>query len=75
MNGDFRRFKLINEVGAEYDLTDPAHFFASPDGIGFERGFTTMQVGDAFVLAHHLEAVAGITAEVKVELILSPSGP
>lgn len=64
MNGDFRRFKLINEVGAEYDLTDPAHFFASPDGIGFERGFTTMQVGDAFVSVEDQLRQQKITGEM-----------
>ena len=49
MSMEFRLFKLINEVGAEYDLTDPTHFFASPDGLGFEREFSVMQTGDAFV--------------------------
>ena len=64
MNGDFRRFKLINEVGAEYDLTDPAHFFASPDGIGFERGFSVMQVGDAFVSVENQLRQQKITGEM-----------
>lgn len=44
----YRQFRLINAVGAEYDLCDLDHAFYSPDGLGFSRNITSVQVGDAF---------------------------
>ena len=48
---DFRQFRLLNTAGAVYDLCDSRHFFASPDGLGFVRSFSTLQTGSAFVAA------------------------
>ena len=48
---DFRQFRLLNAAGAVYDLCDTCHFFASPDGLGFVRSFSTLQTGSAFVAA------------------------
>lgn len=64
MSMEFRLFKLINEVGAEYDLTDQNHFFASPDGLGFEREFSVMQTGDAFVSLENKLRQQKITGEI-----------
>lgn len=64
MSMEFRQFKLINEIGAEYDLTDPTHFFASPDGLGFEREFSVMQTGDAFVSLDNKLRQQKITGEM-----------
>lgn len=49
MVSDFRQFRLINATGEEYDLTAADHFFAYPDGLGFERSYSSLQIGDAFV--------------------------
>ena len=64
MSMEFRQFKLINEVGAEYDLVDQTHFFASPDGLGFEREFSVMQTGDAFVSLENKLRQQKVTGEM-----------
>ena len=46
----YRQFKLIDSVGAEYDLCDTAHAFYSPDGLGFSRNISSVQVGSAFAM-------------------------
>ena len=47
---NYRQFKLIDSVGAEYDLCDTAHAFYSPDGLGFSRNISSVQVGSAFAM-------------------------
>ncbi len=44
----YRQFRLINSVGAEYDLCDLDHAFYSPDGLGFQKNISSVQVGNAF---------------------------
>ena len=61
---EFRQFKLINEIGAEYDLIDPTHFFAYPDGLGFEREFSVMQTGDVFVSLENKLRQQKVTGEM-----------
>ena len=64
MSAEFRKFLLLNEVGKEYDLTNPAHFFANPDGLGFEREFSVMQVGDSFVSVENKLRQQKVTGEM-----------
>lgn len=44
----YRQFRLVNAAGEEYDLCDLSHAFYSPDGLGFQRNISAVQVGDAF---------------------------
>lgn len=60
----YRRFKLINSVGAEYDLCDTRHWFNSPDGLGFDKSFDSLQVGSAFVLTESNLNQQPITGEM-----------
>lgn len=43
-----RRFKLINALGAEYDLMDKNHFFNSPDGLGFAKDIEYARIGNYY---------------------------
>lgn len=45
-----RKFKLIDGSGAELDLCSTSHYFNAPDGLGFDRNLSSMQIGSAFVL-------------------------
>lgn len=64
MVNQFRQFRLMNSVGAEYDLTDANHFFAYPDGLGFERSYSSLQTGDAFVSIENKLRQQKITGEM-----------
>lgn len=45
-----RRFKLINKIGAEYNLNNYGHaWLHDPDGLGWAQTLETVSVGDAFV--------------------------
>lgn len=61
---NYRQFKLINEVGAEYDMCDARHFFANPDGLGFEKNISSSQTGNAFVLVNEKNNQQTITGEM-----------
>lgn len=61
---DYRQFKLINSVGAEYDLCDVRHLFVSPDGLGFARNYESLQAGSSFVLIEDLLEQQTITGEM-----------
>jgi len=43
-----RKFKLINSVGAEYDLTDTDHFLNAPDGLGFTKEIEYARIGNYY---------------------------
>lgn len=60
----FRRFKLINAIGEEYDLCDTRHFFSNPDGLGFEKEITSSQTGDFFVPVNQKNRQQTITGEI-----------
>lgn len=60
----YRKFKLINNVGAEYDLCDLNHAFYSPDGLGFDKSFDSVQVGSAFTLTEDKLNQQIITGEI-----------
>ena len=60
----YRKFKLINNIGAEYDLCDSRHWFNSPDGLGFSKSFDSLQVGSAFVLSDSNLNQQAITGEI-----------
>lgn len=60
----YRQFKLINSVGAEYDLCNARHRFISPDGLGFSKSFDSLQVGSVFVLAESNLNQQPITGEI-----------
>lgn len=64
MVNDFRQFKLISATGEEYDLTAPEHFFAYPDGLGFERNYSSLQIGDAFVAVENPLRQQKVTGEM-----------
>lgn len=61
----YRQFRLINSVGEEYDLCDLAHAFYAPDGLGFSRNISTMQVGDAFAPVENKLAQQVIKGEMR----------
>lgn len=61
----YRQFRLINSVGEEYDLCDLAHVFYAPDGLGFSRNISTMQVGDAFAPVENKLAQQVIKGEMR----------
>lgn len=60
----YRQFRLINDVGAEYDLCHTRHWLNSPDGLGFDKSFDSLQVGSAFVLTESNLNQQPITGEM-----------
>ena len=44
-----RCFKLINSVGAEYDLTSLFSFMSNPQGLGFQRKFDVQEAGYSWI--------------------------
>lgn len=44
-----REFKLLNADGFEWDLMREDAFFHAPDGLGFSRSVSTVQVGGSFL--------------------------
>lgn len=44
----YRQFRLVSQAGEEYNLCDLDHFFYSPDGLGFQKNISSVQVGNAF---------------------------
>lgn len=61
----YRQFRLINSVGEEYDLCDLDHAFYSPDGLGFQRNISAVQVGDAFAPVENKLAQQVIKGEMR----------
>jgi hypothetical protein len=61
----YRQFRLINSVGEEYDLCDLDHAFYSPDGLGFQRNISAVQVGDAFAPVDNKLAQQVIKGEMR----------
>lgn len=49
----YRQFRLINAAGEEYDLCDLSHAFYSPDGLGFQKNISSVQVGNAFAMVEN----------------------
>lgn len=64
MSNRYRQFKLINSVGAEYDLCHLDHALYSPDGLGFSKSYDSVQVGAAFALAEERLNQQTITGEM-----------
>ena len=44
-----RKFKLINAVGAEYDLCNENHSFENPDSLGFDRDMAFTRASNDFI--------------------------
>lgn len=65
MTQRFRQFRLINAVGAEYDLCDTDHFFSTPGGLGFQRNISSLQVGDSFAPVENKLNQQIITGEMR----------
>ena len=61
---NYRKFKLINSIGAEYDLCNLNHALYSPDGLGFDKSFDSVQVGSAFALVEDKLNQQTITGEI-----------
>lgn len=61
---NYRKFKLINSVGAEYDLCDLNHALYSPDGLGFNKNIDSVQVGSAFAPVEDKLNQQTITGEI-----------
>ena len=49
----YRQFRLVNAAGEEYDLCDLSHAFYSPDGLGFQKNISSVQVGNAFAMVEN----------------------
>lgn len=60
----YRQFKLINSVGAEYDLCNERHRLNSPDGLGFDKTFEVVQIGSAFAMAENNLNQQTVTGEM-----------
>lgn len=45
-----RRFKLINSVGAEWNLMSKSAYFNTPDGLGFSTASEYMRIGSTYQL-------------------------
>jgi hypothetical protein len=45
-----RRFKLINAIGAEFDLNCRDSFFQHPDGLGFSRSIQSSRAGYDYII-------------------------
>lgn len=61
----YRQFKLINSVGAEYDLCHFDHAFYAPDGLGFQKNISSVQVGNAFALVENKLSQQVIKGEMR----------
>ena len=46
-----RRFKLINAVGAEWDLVQRDGFFHAPAGLGYQRQISTLRAGTDWLVS------------------------
>ena len=49
----YRQFRLVNAAGEEYDICDLSHAFYSPDGLGFQKNISSVQVGNAFAMVEN----------------------
>ena len=61
----YRQFRLMNAVGEEYDLCDLDHAFYSPDGLGFRKDISSVQVGNAFALVENKLSQQVIKGEMR----------
>ncbi len=59
-----RKFKLINALGAEFDLTRKDAFLSSPDGLGRSRTQSYEQSGDFLFRTTNKYKVTTITGEI-----------
>ena len=59
-----RKFKLINNDGAEYDLTTRSAFLHEPAGLGFSRDTTFQRLGNTHVILDDAFAQGEITGQV-----------
>lgn len=59
-----RRFKLINSLGAEFNLMRKDAYFASPDGLGLSREQSYEQCGDFLFRTDNKYKPREITAEM-----------
>ena len=46
-----RKFKLQNNVGAEWDLMDKTSYLNAPGGLGFGKTYSTIQAGSAWLVS------------------------
>lgn len=61
----YRQFRLINAVGEEYDMCHADHLLLSPDGLGFKRNISAVQVGSAFAPVENNLAQQVIKGEMR----------
>ena len=59
-----RQFKLINSLGAEFDLMRRDAWLHDPQGLGFGRDSEVQRVGDTFALLHTEQAQPAPTGEM-----------
>jgi len=59
-----RNFKLINALGAEYDLMDIDHFFNAPDGLGFAKDIDYARVGNYYKELETYSSQKKVTGEI-----------
>lgn len=59
-----RKFKIINSLGAEFDLMRKDGFFSSPDGLGRSRTQSYEQIGDFLFGTYNQYKSGNITGEM-----------
>lgn len=59
-----RKFKLQNNVGAEWDLMDKSAYFNAPDGLGFEKEISAMQAGYSWLITKEYLGQKSISGEM-----------
>lgn len=59
-----RQFKLVNAVGAEWDLMRKDAYFNSPSGLGMAKTFTTARTGYEFLILQELLSQKSVSGEM-----------
>lgn len=59
-----RQFKLINSIGAEFDLMRTDAFFNTPDGLGFSMDNSYVNIGNSYKITDEQSSQKAITGEM-----------
>lgn len=66
MGDTYRKYWLINSLGERYDLTNNKlfHFLNQPEGLGFERQYTSEKVGNSEIITSQSFNLTDISGEI-----------
>lgn len=59
-----RKFKLQNNVGAEWDLMDKTSYLNAPGGLGFSKTYSAIQAGSAWLVSDEYLNQYSVTGEM-----------